>query len=201
MNATYAPGFPASSLSPLTIVRVRASEAALLSEFSTELFDTTYGPLCRASDVDAYMAHALTPSAWLRELTDPKSWVFAAVIGEQWVGYVHIRLAALPDGIASNHTAGPGTTRMEVARFYVSRKWQGKGIAANLMQTVVSHAQTHGSSSLWLSVWQENPRAIAFYQKSGFAAIGTGTFLMGEDLQSDFIMERAVEKLPAQAGD
>lgn len=197
LNAIHAPAFSPTSFSPVTFVRVRASEAALLSEFAIELFDTTYGPLCRASDVDAYMTQSLSPSAWLRDLTDSKSWVFAAVANEQWIGYAHVRLAALPDGIASTHVAAVGTTPLEIARFYVSRKWHGKGVATEMLSTVLSHAATQGSASLWLSVWQENARAIAFYQKSKFETIGTGKFLMGEDLQSDFIMERAVAKPPA----
>ncbi len=198
MNVTNTSGLPATSLTPVTLVRVRASEAAQLSEFATEQFDLTYGPLCRAADVDAYMAEALTPTALLRVLTDPMSWVFAATVNNEWIGYTHVRLSALPEDIVSNHAAGVGTTPLEIARFYVSRKWHGKGIAATMLKTVVQHAQTQGSPTLWLSVWQENARAIAFYQKSEFVSIGTGKFLMGEDLQDDFILERAVEKLPAQ---
>jgi diamine N-acetyltransferase len=201
LNVTHTSGIPPTSLTPVTFVRVRASEAAQLSELATELFDATYGPLCRAADVDAYMAESLTPSTLLRELTDPRSWVFAAVVNNEWIGYTHVRLAALPEDVTSQQAAGVGTTPMEVARFYVSRKWQGTGVAKAMLTTVVQHAQTQGSPSLWLSVWQENPRAIAFYQKSGFESIGTGKFLMGEELQDDFIMERAVDKLPEQSAE
>lgn len=194
LNVIHVPGIPPTSLTPVTFVRVRASEAAQLSEFATEQFDQTYGPLCRAADVDAYMAQTLTPSALLRVLTDPTSWVFAAVVNNQWVGYTHVRLSALPDGLVSHHAARAGTTPMEISRFYVAKRWHGKGVASAMLATIVTHASTQGSPTIWLSVWQENARAIAFYQKSGFVSIGTGKFLMGEDLQDDFIMERAVDQ-------
>ena len=182
----------------LSITRVRASEAAKLSAFASECFDQTYGPLCRAADVDAYIAQSLSPSALLPVLTDPTSWFFVAAIDDVWAGYVHLQLASLPDGMVSTHTSAPSITPMQVSRFYVSRKWIGSGVAQELLAQVISHATLHGAETLWLSVWIENERAVAFYRKSGFETIGTSTFLMGEDLQNDFIMQRVIPKLPVQ---
>jgi ribosomal protein S18 acetylase RimI-like enzyme len=88
---------------------------------------------------------------------------------------------------------------MELCRFYVTRKYQGTGVASQMLGIVLAHAELQGSESLWLSVWQENARAIAFYQKWGFATIGETKFLMGEDLQDDFIMERAVQTVRPQS--
>ena len=176
----------------VTFARVRASEAARLSEFACDNFDKTYGPLCRAADVDACMASELTPSQLLRVLTSPTSWVFAAIVDDEWVGYAQVRLAPLPDGIQSRHTPALSTTPMELSRFYVSRKFHGSGVAQQMLGIVLAHAELQGSPTLWLSVWQENARAVAFYNKWGFSIIGEGKFLMGEDLQDDHIMERAV---------
>ena len=178
----------------ISIVRVRASEAAHLSAFASECFDHTYGPLCRAADVDAYIAQSLSPSAMLPVLTEPTSWVFAAIVDDVWVGYVHVHLASLPAGMVNTHESAPSITPIEVSRFYVSRKWIGKGVAQEMLRTVIAHARSHGVEALWLSVWQENARAAAFYAKSGFAIIGTSTFLMGEDLQNDYIMQRVISK-------
>ncbi|MEP6781920.1 MAG: GNAT family N-acetyltransferase, partial [Gemmatimonadaceae bacterium] len=171
-----------------------ASEAAHLSAFASECFDNTYGPLCRAADVDAYIAQSLSPSALLPVLTDPTSWVFAAIIDDVWVGYVQVHLASLPAGMVNTHESAPSITPMEVSRFYVSRKWIGKGVAQEMLTSIIAHAKSHGAEALWLSVWQENARAAAFYAKSDFAIIGTSTFLMGEDLQNDYIMQRVISK-------
>ncbi len=169
-----------------------------MSAFASECFDQTYGPWCRAADVDTYIAQFLSPSALLPVLTDPTSWVFAALIDDVWVGYAQVRLASLPDGMIATHTSAPSITPMEVSRFYVARKWIGKGVAQGLLSTIVTHASLHGAESLWLSVWMENERAVAFYEKSEFEKIGTSTFLMGEDLQNDFIMQRVIPRLIIQ---
>ena len=67
---------------------------------------------------------------------------------------------------------------MELARFYVSRKFQGTGVAQQLLGIVLAHAELQGCPTLWLSVWQENARAIAFYNRWGFRTIGAAKFLM-----------------------
>jgi len=43
---------------------------------------------------------------------------------------------------------------------------------------------------VWLSVYSENPRAIAFYKKWGFHIAGSQEFLVGADPQQDFLMRR-----------
>ena len=58
--------------------------------------------------------------------------------------------------------------------------------------------RTLGAGSLWLSVWTENPRAVAFYAKHGFRIAGHADFWVGCDRQSDHIMVcPALVSLPA----
>ena len=44
--------------------------------------------------------------------------------------------------------------------------------------------------ALWLSVWELNPRAQAFYRKMGFADVGSTVFFVGPDRQTDRVMAR-----------
>lgn len=50
-------------------------------------------------------------------------------------------------------------------------------------------AATRGARSLWLGVWEHNPRAVAFYGKYGFRRVGQHTFVLGGDAQTDWLME------------
>jgi ribosomal protein S18 acetylase RimI-like enzyme len=42
---------------------------------------------------------------------------------------------------------------------------------------------------MWLGVWEENPRAIRFYQKQGFVEFDQHIFQLGEDAQTDILMK------------
>jgi RimJ/RimL family protein N-acetyltransferase len=45
---------------------------------------------------------------------------------------------------------------------------------------------------LQLTVYEKNARAIAFYNKVGFTPVGSTTFTVGDDVQTDIVMERFV---------
>jgi ribosomal protein S18 acetylase RimI-like enzyme len=60
------------------------------------------------------------------------------------------------------------------------------------MQSAISEAKQRGCDSIWLGVWEKNPRAINFYKKWGFKEVGTHIFHVGDDPQKDFIMELAL---------
>ena len=49
-----------------------------------------------------------------------------------------------------------------------------------------------GCATLWLSVWDQNHRALAFYEKWGFAFVGTKPFLFGGVMYEDPVMARAL---------
>ena len=84
------------------------------------------------------------------------------------------------------HSSG----EVELARFYVRRVHHGRGVAQTLMDAVTAHARALGATQLWLGVWERNARAIAFYRKCGFVQCGTQPFLLGSDLQTDWVMRR-----------
>jgi GNAT superfamily N-acetyltransferase len=77
---------------------------------------------------------------------------------------------------------------IEIWRFYVDRPWHGLGLAQTLMSAVRECAVQKGARTLWLGVWEKNPRAIAFYEKCGFRDVGAHDFWVGSDRQTDRIM-------------
>ena len=42
---------------------------------------------------------------------------------------------------------------------------------------------------VWLGVWEENPRAIRFYEKNGFVVFGEHQFQFGNELETDLMMK------------
>ena len=42
---------------------------------------------------------------------------------------------------------------------------------------------------LWLGVWDENPKAIRFYEKNGFVAFDKHVFKLGQAVQTDRMMK------------
>jgi ribosomal protein S18 acetylase RimI-like enzyme len=60
------------------------------------------------------------------------------------------------------------------------------------MAATLDAARSRGASGIWLGVNQENGRANRFYEKNGFARVGTKRFLVGENYEDDFVRELAL---------
>ena len=68
----------------------------------------------------------------------------------------------------------------------------GQGDGAALMQKALDEGRRLGCATLWLSLWDQNHRAMAFYEKWGFAIVGTMPFLFGGVMYEDTVMARAL---------
>ena len=85
-----------------------------------------------------------------------------------------------------------GDKPVELVRLYVSRESLGRGVGAALMQACIGEAKQQGYQTLWLGVWEHNSRAQAFYRKWNFHEVGTHVFQLGEDPQTDILMQRSI---------
>ena len=83
-------------------------------------------------------------------------------------------------------------TAIEIQRVYVDAAWHGQGVAQSLMRALLEAATAAGADVAWLGVWELNPRAIAFYSKSGFRVVGSHVFVVGSDPQNDLILAKGL---------
>lgn len=116
-----------------------------------------------------------------REIADPSYVTLLAEVDGSLAGYAQLRWSAVPECVA-------GPAPIELLRFYVDTIWKGRGVAQRLMSEVRQTAKTLGAHTLWLGVWEHNPRAKAFYAKIGFNDAGSHEFLLGTDPQTDRIL-------------
>lgn len=159
------------------------ADAARLAAFGRKTFSETFGPDNTAEDLRLHLDRTFSPDKQAAELADPEWTTLLQECDGELAGYAQVRMHDSP---ASVTTPAP----IELLRFYVDAKWHGQGLAAQLMKAVFEAAATHGARSVWLCVWQENPRAIAFYGKQGFITVGSQVFILGTDRQLDWVMAR-----------
>ena len=166
-------------------------DASALAAAASIFFRDTFGAANRPEDMADYLAHAFSETRQRAELTESSARVSIATATDAGiVGYVHVRLGAQPPADSS---APPGRSA-EIARLYADRRWHGRGLGAALMAAAVASAVEWGAELLWLAVWEQNPRAIAFYAKHGFVDVGRQEFQLGADRQRDRVMARRLTK-------
>jgi GNAT superfamily N-acetyltransferase len=150
----------ATTADAIAIREAGADDAEALSAFALEVFVTTFGPDNHADDMAAYCAVAFTPAVQAREIADPSRVYLLAESRGALAGYALLRVGNVEPNVT-------GTSPVEVERFYVAHDWHGTGVAQALMTAVLDTARARGGETLWLGVWDRNPRAIRFYAKHG----------------------------------
>lgn len=81
---------------------------------------------------------------------------------------------------------------VELNRLYINPNFQGSGLARSLLEHVEQECRKMGKRGLWLGVWENNARAMRFYENMGFVRRGEHSFFVGESERRDWIMEKAL---------
>jgi len=173
-------------LTPL-IRRATPQDLALLAELSVSTFREAFETFYSAEDFEAFLRGAFNSEKLARELADPAcTFLIAGKEGEP-VGYALVRR-----GPAEPCVQGPDP--IELVRIYVLQNAVGKGIGPALMEACIGVAKAQGARTLWLGVWERNPRALAFYARSGFVDVGFHHFQVGSQIDVDRILVKDLDQ-------
>jgi diamine N-acetyltransferase len=171
---------------PVVIRRAKREDAAALSDLATRIFRDTFEAYNKPEDMNAFLASAYREDLQRAEIDDPNMVTLLAEVDGVLAGYAQVRSGEVPECVT-------GPEPVEILRFYVEKSFHGRGVAQRLMTEVEETARRLDAKTLWLGVWEKNDRAMAFYQKYGFRKVGDHPFLVGSDLQTDLVLERALQ--------
>ncbi|TQL48860.1 acetyltransferase (GNAT) family protein [Homoserinimonas aerilata] len=175
------------------IRQATAADAAALHEVAAATFALACPPGTSEADVAEFITLHLSEQRFADYLADPARQLFVWDAGERLEGAVLINgYTMLVHGEPHDpDVAGAVSLRptAELSKIYVRPDAHGSGIATQLMQATVGAARDAGAASVWLGVNQQNARANRFYEKSGFALVGTKRFLVGAEWHDDFVRE------------
>jgi len=169
----------------IEVLYANQEDRLLLSEMGAETFAKAFAPRNTPEDMSLYLERSFSPTIQAAELADPDTVFLVAEVGDESVGYARLREGSAPSQIRASHP-------IEIVRFYARPQWIGRHVGTALMEASLSESRARGCDVVWLDVWEENEKAIAFYKKWGFAEFGTQPFRLGNSIQSDLLMARPV---------
>ena len=170
----------------LRIRRATPADALLISTLGAETFVASFGAQNTPENLAKHIRKAYGDGVQQRELADPTITYLIAEMNGRTAGYACVKAGAAPKSVT-------GPLPIEVLRFYVVKDFHGTGVAQALMDACAADARGRGGRTLWLGVWDQNPRAIRFYTKWGFVDVGGQTFMLGDDPQQDRVLARPLE--------
>jgi diamine N-acetyltransferase len=172
----------------IDIRRATADDAELLTRLSFTTFWDAFAhhPKNAPDDLDHYMRQAFSQEQIAVELADERNVFLIAEADEKAAGYAKVVIDNIEPGITANRP-------IELARLYSHQDYIGKGVGQDLMNACFDLARELDRDVMWLGVWEYNPRAQRFYEKNGFRVVGSHVFQLGDDPQTDLLMQKELD--------
>lgn len=164
--------------------KVEEADLLLLQALSRQTFVETFGAENTEEDMQKYLSVNLSleqlKSEWILEGTT------FYLLGDEkdWIGYLKLNRG-------KSQTEFFEST-LEIERIYVLKAKQGKGWGYFMFQKALELAKDCQAEKLWLGVWENNHKAIHFYEKLGMTVFGKHNFQLGNDIQTDLLMELVI---------
>ncbi|MDJ0707758.1 MAG: GNAT family N-acetyltransferase [Leptolyngbyaceae cyanobacterium MO_188.B28] len=166
------------------IRRAANEDVSLIADIGARLFKDTFGQDNPPEDMACYLASSFSKTKIKAELEDLATTFLLAYEAENPIGYAKLRESQNPDCVT-------GPKPIQLVRLYLDHGVIGKGYGSRLIRACFEEAASAGFQTIWLGVWEKNNRALKFYQKWGFVAVGRHDFILGNRIQNDLIMERS----------
>jgi ribosomal protein S18 acetylase RimI-like enzyme len=167
------------------IRNARVEDAKALAQLAEATFRAAFGAMNAPANMDLHCRGNFAAPLQAAQIADPRGVTLLSEDEGVLIGYAQLRCSEAPACV-------PATRPGEIQRIYVVEEWHGEGVAQALMGACIEELKQRGCDAAWLGVWERNPRAIAFYRKLGFVAVGDHVFRLGEDPQRDVIMAKAI---------
>ncbi|MBW8683009.1 GNAT family N-acetyltransferase [Chitinophaga rhizophila] len=167
-------------------IRIRqasAEDAAAIVKIGAATFIEAFAAFNTTEGIQDYISKNFYEEKILEELNCPGSVFFLAFDADTVIGYTKLNTG-------DAQTEPQGADALEIERIYVSAAYYGKAVGQLLMDTGINYARQAGYRRIWLGVWEENQRALAFYRKVGFVPFGTHVFTIGKSDQTDIMMQQ-----------
>lgn len=153
-----------------------------LRKISIQTFKETFSDVNTEEDMQKYLVEKLSVEKLKSELENVNSEFYFAENNDEILGYLKLNFKdAQTEKVEENH--------FEIERIYILKAFLGQKIGQILFDKAIEIGRERNLEYAWLGVWEENYRAIKFYEKNGFKVFGKHKFVLGKDVQTDLLMK------------
>ena len=166
----------------MQIRKLNITDLENLQKISITTFRETFEEVNTEEDMQKYLDENLSLEKLKSELENPNSEFYFAENDNQILGYLKLNFG-------NAQTENQGNETLEIERIYVLKEFFPLKIGQVLFEKSLEIAKEKKLKFIWLGVWEENKRAIRFYEKNGFKIFGKHDFVLGNDVQTDLMMK------------
>jgi len=171
----------------MKIRKVNLQDIEKLKKIGKLTFAETFSSENSEEDMQKYLEEGFSTEKLKTELADKNAEFFFAEFDGKVIGYLKVNFGQSQTEIKDKNA-------LEIERIYVLKEFHGKKVGQILYNKAIELAKEKNVEYVWLGVWEQNPRAIRFYEKNGFVAFDKHIFNLGNDEQTDIMMKLELNK-------
>ncbi|HMO61885.1 MAG TPA: GNAT family N-acetyltransferase [Ferruginibacter sp.] len=172
-------------MNTIAVNRVTLNDIDQLQKIGRQTFSETFSAGNTQENMQKYLKEGFSYEKLTDELNSENSEFYFALIDDNVVGYLKLNTG-------QSQTEMQDRKALEIERIYVLQEFHGKKVGQVLYEKAMQVANEKKVNYVWLGVWEENPRAIRFYQKNGFVEFDRHIFRLGDDKQTDIMMKKVL---------
>jgi ribosomal protein S18 acetylase RimI-like enzyme len=174
-------------MSEFEIRKANFCDLQTIKKIGIHTFIETFSDVNSPENISNYLKESFNTAQLTRELTNTESFFYLAYSDEKVIGYLKINFGKAQTEIIDLQA-------LEIQRIYVLQEFQGKKVGQLFIDEVLNITNLHSVSFIWLGVWEENHKALAFYRKNDFSVFDKHVFTLGNDEQTDLLMKLKIKK-------
>lgn len=175
-----------SSMKNVTIREVVPEDLGALVDIARQTFIDTYASLNSEENMRSYLKKYFSKEQLSADLTCENTIFYFAFIDDQVVGYLKLNTGDAQTELQRENS-------LEIERIYVLKALQGNRVGQRFCAHAAEVAKERKADFVWLGVWEQNLKAIEFYEKNGFVTFNQHVFVLGDEEQTDLMMKLVLE--------
>jgi ribosomal protein S18 acetylase RimI-like enzyme len=166
----------------LTFREVELIDIVELQKISRITFKDTFDWYNTESDMNQYLDENLSIENLTKEFNQEGAKFYFLEYKQETIAFLKLN-----KGEAQTEKDFKNT--LEIERIYILKEFQGKNIGTFILNKAKEIVKNEKLDYLWLAVWEKNEQAIKFYEKHNFKIFGEHDFILGSDVQKDYLMK------------
>jgi len=170
----------------IDIKEVTLNDIARLQKIGRQTFYETFIVWNTEENLKIYLDEKFSVEKLSAELNNKYSEFYFAILDNKVIGYLKINTGQAQTELKDDKA-------LEIERIYVLKEFHGTKVGQSLYNKAIRIARQKNAEYVWLGVWENNFRAIAFYRKNGFIGFDKHVFKMGNANQTDLMMKQILK--------
>lgn len=169
----------------ILIRKVLENEWESLQSIGIETFYLAFKDQNTEENMQHYLDDRFSEKQIKKELKEDHSIFYFVVYDANIIGYLKLN-----HGYAQ--TEQMGDKALEIERIYLLPEFYGLKIGSLMLTRTEEITRQLNLRTIWLGVWEKNIDAIRFYEKHGFKKFDTHIYVLGNDHQTDWLMQKEI---------